>query len=68
MASDATWSPVPVENTETSIDAYVAAVIRTHERVQWNLWRLATERAWPADSEAGTDIQVIETFRLGKQR
>jgi len=68
MISDIRWSAVPVEETETSIDAFVAAVIRTHERVQLNLRRLATERVCLADSEAGTDLQSIETFRLGKHR
>ena len=68
MISDIRWSAVPVEETETSIDAFVAAVIRTHERVQLNLRRLATERVCLADSEAGTDVQSIETFRPGKYR
>lgn len=62
------WSPAPGGKTETGIDAFVAAVIQTHERVQRNLWRLATERIWPAASEARTDCQLIELSRLGKQR
>ncbi len=68
MMSDTYWSPVPVAKTEMGVDAFVAAVIRTHERVQRNLWRLATERVWPADTEAGTDFQIIGPFHLGKQR
>ena len=68
MISDIRWGAFPVEETETSIDAFVAAVIRTHERVQLNLRRLATERVCLADSEVGTDLQSIETFRPGKYR
>jgi hypothetical protein len=68
MISDIRWGAVPVEETETSIDAFVAAVIRTHERVQLNLRRLATERVCLAESETGTDSQSIETFRPGKYR
>jgi hypothetical protein len=65
MKPDTYRSAVLAEETETGVDAFVAAVIRTHERVQLNLRRLATERVWPADS---ADFQIIETFHLGKHR
>ena len=48
MTSDTYWSPASGGETETGIDAFVAAVIQTHEWVQRNLSRLATERIWPA--------------------
>jgi hypothetical protein len=48
---------------ENSADAFVAAVIRGHERVQRNLRRLAAGIVWPVDSEARTDRQIIETDR-----
>lgn len=54
--------------TETGIDAFVAAAIQTHERMQRDLWRLATERLWPAAGEARTDFPLMEMSRLGKQR
>jgi hypothetical protein len=68
MTSDTHLRPALVEETKPDIDAIVAAVIRTHERVQWNLWRLAAERVWPVDGGAGTDGQVIGASRPGKRR
>ena len=66
MTSDTLLSRVLGGETETDIDAFVAAVIRTHERMQRNIWRLATERIWPAASEARADCQLLEVSRLGK--
>jgi hypothetical protein len=60
MTSDTHWSPALGGETETGIDAFVAAVIQTHERVQRNLWRLAPERIWPAASEARTDCDLSD--------
>ena len=67
MMSDTLLSRVLGGETETDIDAFVAAVIRTHERVQRNIWRLATERIWPLASEARTEYRLLEVSRLGKQ-
>ena len=59
----ARWNPASQEETETNADAFVAAVIRAHERVQRNLRRLTAGIVWPVDSEARTDRQIIETYR-----
>jgi hypothetical protein len=67
MMSGTHWSPVPGVKMETDVDAFVAAVIRTHERVQWNIRRLATERIWPVTSEARAEYRLLEVSRLGKQ-
>ena len=66
MMSDTPWNPALVE--EMGIDAFIASVIRTHERVQRSLRRLATERLWLADTEAQGDCQLIKTTHLGNQR
>ena len=60
MMSDTHWSPAQWGETETGIDAFVAAVIQTHERMQRNLSRLATERIWPAASEVRTDCDLSD--------
>jgi len=48
---------------ETGTDAFVAAVIREHERVQRNLRRLAAKTFWSGNCGARTDGQIIETCR-----
>lgn len=60
--------PASPEETETDADAFVAAVIRAHERVQRNLRRLAAGTVWSVDSEARADRQIIETYRGLYQR
>jgi hypothetical protein len=56
------WRPASPEEMEDGADAFVAAVIREHERVQRNLRRLAARTLWSVDSEARTDRQIIEAY------
>ena len=52
---------VSADEAGADLDALVAAVMRSHRRIQRGLWRLATRWSAPAGREAGTEAPIIET-------
>jgi hypothetical protein len=54
--------PTAQPQEEADLDRFVAAVIRSHERIQRNFRQLASGRIWPLDGEAGTEREIIEGY------
>jgi hypothetical protein len=62
MSAVATVRKAIVPQEETDVEAFVAAVIRCHERIQRNFREMASGRLWPLDSALGTDREIIEGY------
>jgi hypothetical protein len=48
--------------TSSDLEAFVAAVVRSHESVLRNLRRLAAGVAWPVESDARRDREIIDSY------
>jgi hypothetical protein len=46
----------------SDVDAFVAAVMRSHESAIRNLRRLAAGVAWPVESDARADRDIIDSY------
>jgi hypothetical protein len=62
--------PTPSRHPEhaTDVDAFVGAVIRSHERAVRNLLRLAGGVAWPVDNDARSDRDILDSYAALYQR
>jgi hypothetical protein len=51
------------QKTSTDVDAFVAAVMRSHESLVRNLWRLAGGAVWPVLADAPRDREIVDSYR-----
>lgn len=67
-SSSALAAPASRADSTHDVDAFVEAVMRTHGNVVRNLRRLAEGVAWPVESDARRDREIIDSYQAVYRR
>jgi hypothetical protein len=54
--------PMGAEGSSADVEAFVGAVLRSHDGVLRNLRRLAAGTVWPVEGDARRDRDIIDLY------